>query len=681
MANFFLIDPSLTDASGHHFDYAQCVARAANEMGFHSTIATNRRLPNCSLEDPHSLDCLGDVRRVFQNSIYHRDSYLTGLQRMARKTVPSPIADPKAGWLKKLKLRFGFYQHWRRRENLIRQFAVDCERAFTDTLLTAQDHVFCTTVSEIELMGLALFLSHHPRTTSLQWHLQFHYNLFSGRPPEYQQQSQTLKSVRSCFQAALARASYHAIHFYTTSDELTQQYNRLDIAPFQTLPYPVGREFAPLVSTCRKNSPTILKFSEYQSQPSSLHNESVSASPLIAADAETSPIIRLPDRFESTETDFQNLNDSSDDPFRTTSAFPPLRIVLPGGVRREKGQSDYLQPLVDEIYQPWLATGRAQLVLQRPQRSKLQRQKIELKIPVATTETVSSGASLVTSPIVYAPHPLPRDEYLDLIRSADIGLLFYDSETYYSRRAGVLGELLSVGKPVIVPAGCWLAEQIQEPIFQHADRQLATGKPTRRTLADLNWQSQNVPMPGGVCSFDAGRRPFVLECDLTTQQSLVGFRFDWHWPNEPGIYCTVELTQFRENDQIIESAKQTVGHRDGDPSVALFSLSSETKRLKFSLTNAFHNSTASIKEIEVVTVEDSSGRNNPESSRPTPIGAVGVIASNRDHLASCVGELIEHFDHYQATAAAFAPRWYAHHDPKRTVARLIRNEVSRSEAA
>ncbi len=104
------------------------------------------------------------------------------------------------------------------------------------------------------------------------------------------------------------------------------------------------------------------------------------------------------------------------------------------------------------------------MCLQRPKKKSLQKEKIELELP----ELADCGREF--PPVVYLPHPLERERYVELIRSTDIGLLFYDSRVYYGRRAGVLGELLACGKPVIVPAGCWLANQIQEPIFKYADQ-------------------------------------------------------------------------------------------------------------------------------------------------------------------------------------------------------------------
>jgi hypothetical protein len=685
VANFFLIDQSLRDDSGHHCEYAQCVARAANEMGFVTTIGAHRRLPQLLSRSKtshptndrtngrpslklkqesswpiESLDDLGSVRRVFHNTVYHGDSYLAGLQQMARSKsrveLPSTSRGSWAGMLS----RVGFYRHWRRRENFVRRFAVDCERLFRNTLFTPQDHAFLATVSELELMGLALFLSNYPRAMRTQWHLQFHFNLFNGRPPEYERQSATARAVRGCFLSALSRLSHHAVSFYTTSNELADQYNRLGVGDFEPLPYPVASEFSPLTKS-RLAGAQQLATSDYSSRVK------------ISLEGGTQEL-----RNKITEVVRPSSNPSFPvkhpaDPFFETT---PIRVTCPGGIRREKGHENYLQSLIDEIYEPLLATGRVQLQLQRPVRKLLRKEKIELKLPD------SAGRNPEAHPLVYHQHPLPKSEYSDLIRRSDVGLLFYDSSVYYSRRAGVLCELLSCGKPIIVPAGCWLAEQIQEPIFAHADSvidgqmidgqmldgQMIVKKNRRAELADLRWESCNVPMHGGILSFDADRHPFNFEFPVEPSETAVGFRFDWHWPNASGVYCRIELKQFDSSGRALEETVQVVGHRGFRKPIALFDISPDAATLKFSLKNAFHDSSASIKHVELIAISQTL---DEFGSATNPRGAIGVIAADRFQLSNCLIEVIENLDHYQRTAESFSHQWYAQHDPSRTVAHLV----------
>ena len=57
--------------------------------------------------------------------------------------------------------------------------------------------------------------------------------------------------------------------------------------------------------------------------------------------------------------------------------------------------------------------------------------------------------------------PLPSGEYWGALKDSDIVLLLYDSKNYAVRSSGVLVEALATGTPVIVPAGTWMARQVQ----------------------------------------------------------------------------------------------------------------------------------------------------------------------------------------------------------------------------
>jgi hypothetical protein len=64
-----------------------------------------------------------------------------------------------------------------------------------------------------------------------------------------------------------------------------------------------------------------------------------------------------------------------------------------------------------------------------------------------------------------------------------------------------------------------------------------------------------------------------------------------------------------------------------------------------------------------------------------PIGAVGLIAPDREHLPACIDEYVAHWQHYRRTAIEFAPHWMALHHPERTVSHLISSIKSARHAA
>ena len=681
MANFFIIDHSLRQLGGHHFDYVSCIAEAANELGYLTTIGSNLEFSKSTNASQDSIEQLGNVRRVFRDTTYQPDSYLAGLQHLTRSTSSEALlSNFESNWFKRLLSSQKHRKHRRRREQFVRRFAADCERFFRGSLYTNNDHAFLTTVSELELMGLAAYLSSQPKTLDMTWHLQFHFNLFEGRTPEYESQGYIAKAIRSCFVAALARLSDHSINLYTTSETLADQYQRLRVGEFEVLPYPVSREFSH-----RQNSRPIQRngFSMAAAgiKDVSLQSPSgIGGSQITSSGAQESG---LGAQHTSANGEQDLLPFDASDPSEAMACgefHRTLRVTSPGELRREKNQVEYLQPLVNNIWETHLSTGNVQIVLQRPAKKwHAKKPKLEIKLPQSADE-------LSCSPIEYFAHPLSKEGYVELIKTSDCGLLFYDSRVYFSRRAGVLGELLSAGKPVIVSAGSWLAEQIQEPIFQYVDGLVDSSRLVRTIeSSEFNWNSRNVPMAGGVLSFDQSRHPFEFEVAREagsngSREDAFVLEFDWHWPTDAGMFCRVEVRQKDGVGQVINTSSQVVGFRQSSRSgsasplaVALFSMLGQTRTVEFSLTNQFHDSTASINRVRIRTLQC---RDQLESKQGLPVGQVGIVASDADDLSNCIDELVQHFDHYSRTAIEFSDRWYAQHEPQRTVNHLV--ETARS---
>ena len=604
MANFFLIDQSLENLGGHHHDYVRCIATAASQSGYLTTIGTNRRFKNSN-----SLQPLGQIKNVFRENTYQTDSYLSGLRNLS-KTSSDFLPDLKAigsstkRWLDPMRAvkSLRVWRHQLRRSKKIRNFAVDCDNFFRSTLFTENDHAFFTTVNEMEFMGLAAYLANHPRTLQVNWHLQFHFNLFDGRTPEYHSQSDVALAIQNCFDAALSKIPYHKLNFYTTSETLADQFNRLDVGSFNVLAYPVRPELF--------------------SRP--IHTE------------------------------------AHDEEFKER----PLRITCPGGVRREKKMVEYLQPLVDRIWDDHIQTENVQIVVQRPARKWPYKEKLEVQAP--------AGQELDNDYewIKYFSHPLSDQEYLRLIQDTDIGLLFYDSRVYFSRRAGVLSELLTCGKPAIVPAGSWLGDQIAEPNFKYVDS-LCNAHNRCRTLTidELSWDQRNVPLHGGILSFDSSSHPFELQIELEEEETGFVVEFDWHWPSNQGVYCKFELCDSIWNNSL---GVQIVGHRSNGMSPVTF-FKTDQKNVTLRLTNAFHNSNASIRQVHVHTL-------NVDPAK-TPLGSVGFVAPSELEIPSAIDELVAFIDHYRSTAKMFAQTWCQQHEPSQTLSSLVATDDTSRRAA
>jgi len=134
----------------------------------------------------------------------------------------------------------------------------------------------------------------------------------------------------------------------------------------------------------------------------------------------------------------------------------PLRVLCAGGLREEKGSHELAQ-LMEKTNALGLA-GQLQFWVQAKRASR---------VPVAAHQRYELRSLNHQPPasarVVCVPHPLEPDDYVRLLRSAHIGLFLYDADRYYTRCSGILVELLTAGVPVIVPAGCWLGQQLLHP--------------------------------------------------------------------------------------------------------------------------------------------------------------------------------------------------------------------------
>lgn len=142
----------------------------------------------------------------------------------------------------------GWWQQYR----CIRGFQSDTARILRDAAPGKDDIIFIPTLSAIELMGLSELLRSGSHPTVASWHLLFRRDIYRGREVDYAPQDSGLNDLRNVFMTAAAKMKGFDVRFYTDTDELTDQYNRLGIFAFHTVPIPhTHRPLAKVQSTIR----------------------------------------------------------------------------------------------------------------------------------------------------------------------------------------------------------------------------------------------------------------------------------------------------------------------------------------------------------------------------------------------------------------------------------------------
>lgn len=305
----------------------------------------------------------------------------------------------------------------------------------------------------------------------------------------------------------------------------------------------------------------------------------------------------------------------------------PARIACLGHSRREKGYQ-LLTPLLHELWSDWFATGRAQLVLQTHRRG--QRRALE---KVAARLGAQGGRA--PAPLAFAGFPLALEQYAELLRSADVGLLLYDGARYYARCSGVLLEMLGAGVPVMVPAGSWLAGQIAEQTQLHLERVAATTV----TSAALN----------SVSAVSCSDAPTSIACASAAAATALLVEFTWRSPLSPGTYLRIELEQSAAAGAIVDSVPvrttAIVGARERGGSVrTLFRLRAGLNSVRLLCSNAWHDGPVTIGDLRCL----------PITGSVPPLGAIGLAFADLSCVSELLRDLLEHLPHYQRSAAAYA---------------------------
>lgn len=338
-----------------------------------------------------------------------------------------------------------------------------------------------------------------------------------------------------------------------------------------------------------------------------------------------------------------------------------LRVTCAGSVRREKGYRG-LRALVTSLRDEPTFDGRLEFVAQ------LSRRKAR-RLGISTME---AGGRAAEVPLTVLPHVLETEAYRKLICRTDIGLFLYDRRRYRFRCSAVLQEMLAAGKPVIVPAGCWLADQIAEPIQCHLEK-LQDALPTIQCLqgSDLTWctSAQNVPAlaeNSGQLSF-TDLQSIATEMPAPTYATELLISFRRGRTDGSDSYVSVQTEQFDSCGNLLKKFDTTVGRRPSEANVfTLHRLDLHAGYVKLRLSNAYTQKRLTVGDCQLRFL-------NSNATFGCPAGSVGLVATQHTQIPDLLHDMIEHYDHYRVSAEAFSGSWRRAHHPARTIEILTAN--------
>ena len=298
-------------------------------------------------------------------------------------------------------------------------------------------------------------------------------------------------------------------------------------------------------------------------------------------------------------------------PCAQSAAAAPLRIACLGHSRREKGYG-LLPQLLRALWSDWFGPGRAQLVLQT--RHGRQRRSLEGLVTALTPTATAPPPALD-----FAGFPLPLAGYAELLCGADVGLMLYDSTRYYARCSGVLLEMLCAGVPVLVPAGGWLAAQIEVANQLYLD-DIAAGAGRLELLA-----------ADGVLAVPEGAQSLLLSC---------------HWRAVAGVgeYLRLDFTAQDSSGAGWPPAHVILGARDARlPVRCLLRLPPGCRRVRITTHNAWQHTEPPAAGFEWTLL-----------TAAVPMGALGLTVAAASEIPRLLQDVLEHAGHYRHCARTHA---------------------------
>ena len=345
-------------------------------------------------------------------------------------------------------------------------------------------------------------------------------------------------------------------------------------------------------------------------------------------------------------------------PVERDSLQRPLRVVYSGDARREKGYH-LLPHVIQDLWSDYVETGKVEFALQS--NYNVEGGEPEAVISRCQLEHFPSG------PVRLFKEPLSSVDYQGLLLSGDIHLLLYDAANYYARSSGILVEALSVGVPVLVPAGTWLARQFLADYYDHQERlRDQLGRVASKDGSRIRWHlhgnpSVNPCLAGEVMATAQGKAFCWLRVPAGADRLMVSFRIG---KDPPAVMLYVDQLDQGRRSVVPLLPRLIEVERESRKAVGLLTLAPGAVRLWLAFGAPYVNRQVSVSDITIDFLSAA------QDTRQAPTGAVGLIYNTPAEIPDLLRELIDEYPHYRRTARAFAAKWTFYHNADRLVQEL-----------
>ena len=341
----------------------------------------------------------------------------------------------------------------------------------------------------------------------------------------------------------------------------------------------------------------------------------------------------------------------------------PLRVTYLGDARREKGYH-LLPRIVGDLLQEGLA-GKLRFVFQS-----------NYNVPGGEPEAVVARGQLESFPesmVSLYKQALSTADYKALLLSSDITILPYDRTNYGARSSGVLVESLAAGIPVIVPAGTWLSRQLLMAGDADGQERPRNEMTVVESLAQsaLSWSCHGSP---GVSALVDGKLEAGFEskayCWLDVPDSATHLLFTAQFSRLPLDGCFY-ITELGEDDLELGHTRRIYlqGSANQGKCRVVCRLTPQARKLWVAVGSAHKNARVQIEDTRVDLLRQPPGQ-------CIPSGAAGLAYQEAGEILELIREIADHYPHYRRTAAEFAMQWRGFHNADRLVADVVQNAAS-----
>jgi len=660
MSRFILIDNSITDTAGHHFQYSMFCLDAAKSLGLEPILITNKKYDN---HEKVPWKTIPAYRFGFWVSPDEPSGGIYGLFNRLKNSIK------KKQVVRRIKSRYsklGFYKEisWTLPQFLTNKTIEDGITVSKGTLLLIGVFLGIPVIFYMFLKNISKkFFQLWAKFTN---RLFYFIAISKSEPIDIITGNKLLKSRIETF-ANDTRDLFHKInlveddHVFIPTSGLTEMLGILEYFKNNSRISKANWHFL-----FRRNifQGTRVQYSTQQEQMRGLRN----AFQILLDGLKNEKVFFYTDTNELTEQ-YDELKIAKFTTLPIPHTHPDsyheinsdsIVISYLGDARTEKGYH-FLPTMIDDLWTKYVKTGKVIFKIQS-----------NFNIPNGEPRPALAKNLLSVFPsdkIELISDPPSMNEYTDMLLSSDLILLPYDENNYYARSSGILAEALAAGIPVLVPARSWMSRQFQGKIYEyHISLKNKLKVIHQFDGNNIRWYDtdfKQLNFSHNRVSFqDHENRIFSdLRIPKGSSHCLISFNFS----DDPlSHFVGGCVNQFDSKLQKLASYEFLLEKVNSISQGTLFvKLRDNAEKIVVELKNPESTYPVTVMNFEVNFLAN--------ENKEIPMSVIGNIYRNSSDMSKALSELIDNYQHYLQTAKEFSKEYYEFHNARKLVSMLLTN--------